>query len=161
MPPRADQSSFPDGLGFLLGIAHRERRRSWEACIADLSLTAPQAAVLRLVTCNPGRGVRALARRLATDPMNVVRLVDSLVERQLIEVRPDPTDARRRPLYPTTTGQDLASVIITRAAHDEGQVASRLGPEAYSSLVDGLTELIRTHRPLDDGGPFPADDPPA
>lgn len=83
--PAADKSPFPAGLGFLLGVAFRERRRDWEARLADLSLTAPQAALLRLVNSNPGRGIRGLALQLATDPMNIVRPADSLAEQQLIE----------------------------------------------------------------------------
>src|SRR5579875_1695760 len=81
-----------EGVGFLLGAAHRARRRQWEACLADLGLTAPQAAVLRLITGEPGRGVRHLARRLGTDPMNAQRIVETLVADGLCQIRRDPAD---------------------------------------------------------------------
>ena len=55
----------PHGVGFLLGVAHRARRRAWEAELADLDLTAPQAAVLRRIAAQPGSGVRRLARAVA------------------------------------------------------------------------------------------------
>ena len=55
----------PHGVGFLLGVAHRARRRAWEADLADLDLTAPQAAVLRRIAAQPGIGVRRLARAVA------------------------------------------------------------------------------------------------
>uniref|UniRef100_UPI003982FE3F hypothetical protein n=1 Tax=Lapillicoccus sp. TaxID=1909287 RepID=UPI003982FE3F len=44
LPPCPDVA--PAGLGFLLGAAHRTRRRVWEATLVDLDLTAPQAAAL-------------------------------------------------------------------------------------------------------------------
>jgi DNA-binding MarR family transcriptional regulator len=157
--PPADKSPFPTGLGFLLGVAHRERRRDWEARLADLSLTAPQAALLRLVTSNPGRGIRRLARELATDPMNIARLADSLAERQLIETRADPAGARHRALYPTAADQRLAVVIMDRVAKDEEQVASQLGTDAYAALLHGWTRLVQTHRPLQEPGGPPRADP--
>ncbi len=99
------------------------------------------------MTSNPSRGIGRLARELATDPMNIARLADSLAERQLIETRADPAGARHRPLYPTAAGQRLAVVIVDRAAKDEAQVASQLGPDAYAALLHGLTRLVQTHRP--------------
>ena len=98
--PSAGDNHGRSGLGFLLGVTHRERRRAWESQLADLHITAPQAALPRLVSGHPGRGIRLLARKLATDLMNVQRLADSLAHRQLLETRVDPADARRRPLYP-------------------------------------------------------------
>jgi hypothetical protein len=40
-------------------------RGAWEEKIADLGLTAPQAALLRAVAQRPGSGLRELARRAA------------------------------------------------------------------------------------------------
>jgi DNA-binding MarR family transcriptional regulator len=133
-------------LGFLLGVTHRERRRAWEAQLADLHITAPQAALPRLVSGHPGRGIRLLARKLATDLMNVQRLADSLAHRQLLETRVDPPDARRRPLYPTTAGQLLAVVITDRAVRAEKHLADQLGSDTYKMLLDGLTRLTHDDR---------------
>lgn len=129
------------GLSLLLGVAHRQRRRAWELQIADLEMTAPQAALLRLVASDPGLGVREIARRLATDPMNVARLADGLHGRKLIETLPDPADARRRPLHPTSAGRGLAAELDDRAEEQERRLASELGEPAYDALLDGLTRL--------------------
>ena len=64
-PPADESEVAPHGVGFLLGVAHRARRRAWEADLADLDLTAPQAAVLRRIAAQPGSGVRRLARAVA------------------------------------------------------------------------------------------------
>lgn len=131
-----------DGIGFLLGAAHRTRRRQWESCLADLGLTAPQAAVLRLIAARPGRGVRHLARQLGTDPMNAQRIVETLIAAGLCEPRTDPADGRRRPLYPTPRGGHLAKTVTGRASKSEQALADALGTSLYRTLVLGLQALI-------------------
>ncbi len=132
----------PDGVGFLLGVAHRVRRRQWEAHLADLGLTAPQAAVLRLVAAEPGSGVRLIARRLGTDAMNAQRIADTLVARGLCDTRADPQDARRRPLHPTPQGRDLATRVAERAGGDERHLADALGTRTYRALTAALRTVI-------------------
>lgn len=147
--PRAVRSSQESrdasgigGVGFLLGLAHRARRRRWEASLADVGLTAPQAAVLRLVADEPGCGVRQLARRLGTDPMNVQRITDFLVAKGLCTSGRDLDDARRRPLRPTGRGEELARDVAARARAADEELVVLLGRGAYDELVDALSTLV-------------------
>ncbi|MCU4185126.1 MarR family winged helix-turn-helix transcriptional regulator [Acidiferrimicrobium sp. IK] len=130
------------GVGFLLGVAHRARRRQWEGRLSDLGLTAPQAAMLRLVTAEPGQGVRGLGRRLGTDAMNAQRIVETLVAGGLCSARRDPADARRRPLYPTDRGTQLAERVAERASDAELHLANTLGADTYRSLTNALRAVI-------------------
>ncbi|MGC8463161.1 MAG: MarR family winged helix-turn-helix transcriptional regulator [Acidimicrobiales bacterium] len=139
-----------EGIGFLLGMAHRAHRRRWEATLADLGLTAPQAAVLRLVTAEPGCGVRQLARRLGTDPMNIQRIVETLVANGLCTAGRDPADARRRPLHPTEHGRRLARQVADRARRTEQASMELLGDTSYRVVLDALRTLAEP-----DGGPSP------
>lgn len=132
----------PDGVGFLLGVAHRARRRQWEQRLTDLGLTAPQAAMLRLVTAEPALGVRDLARRLHTDPMNAQRIVETLLARELCEARPDPVDGRRRPLRPTPRGRRLAEKVAERAQDVERHLAGALPDDTYLALTSALRAVI-------------------
>jgi len=132
----------PQGVSYLLGLAHRAQRRAWEEALADLQLTAPQAAVLRLVAARPGQGVRQLARTLRTDPMNVQRVATMLIAAGLCQTRADPDDARRRPLYPTPGGERSARTVARRAAAMEQQLLEALGAARYEALHDGLRRLI-------------------
>jgi DNA-binding MarR family transcriptional regulator len=131
----------PGGVGFLLGAAHRRRRRAWERAIADLGLGAPQAALLRLVSAQPGIGVREAARRMATDPMQAQRVASALEAAGLLVSGLDPTDARRRPLRATARGVDLAAELTSRAAVLEADLRQQLGPATYSALLAGLAAL--------------------
>jgi hypothetical protein len=115
--PSAGDNHGPSGLGFLLGVTHRERRRAWEAQLADLHITAPQAALPRLVSGHPGRGIRQLVRKLATDLMNVQRLADSLAHRQLLETRVDPPTPAADPCT-----QGPGKVVFDGASHDDTPV---------------------------------------
>lgn len=131
-----------DGVGFLLGVAHRARRRKWEMDLVDLGLTAPQAAILRVLAAQPGLGVRDLARRLGTDPMNAQRITETLISAGLCEAGRDPTDARRRPVYPTERGSQLARTVSDRARQSEGALADSLGKYTYEVLADALRLVI-------------------
>lgn len=135
-------SQGPDGIGFLLGVAHRARRRRWESELADLGLTAPQAAVLRLVAAQPGMGVRNIARRLGTDPMNAQRIAEGLITSGLCLAGRDPLDSRRRPLSVTTEGARVAAEVSSRARRSELLVAEILGSDAYERLTEALRSLI-------------------
>lgn len=146
VPPVEGTDLAPTGLGFLLGVAHRSRRRAWEAELADLDLTAPQAALLRLVTARPGHGVRQLARELGTDAMNVQRVASSLVAAGLCEAGHDPGDARRRPLRPTALGARLADVLARRAELAEAQLARALGTARYRTVLASLQEIVEHDR---------------
>jgi DNA-binding MarR family transcriptional regulator len=146
-PDAAAQAACPepaglDGVGFLLGAAHRAHRRAWEARIADLGVTAPRAAVLRLVASGAGHGVRDLAHLLATDPMNAQRIIDTLITAELCESGRDPHDARRRPIRPTALGTDLAREVTRRALDSEAELLATLGEAGYCCLLDGLRTLI-------------------
>ena len=142
----AAAATTPEGLGFLLGIVQRARRRAWEAVLADLRLTAPQAAVLRLVVAQPGRGVRQLARALGTDPTNATRIAETLCVAGLCEGAQDPHDARRRPLYPTARGRAIADEVESRAEREEERLFAALGARQYRALIDGLTVLLTDTR---------------
>jgi DNA-binding MarR family transcriptional regulator len=131
----------PQGLGFLLGKVHRALRRRWEAVIADLGLTAAQAALLRAVASHPGQGIRELARSLGTDPMNVWRLAETLAHRGLVESTSDPSDRRRRCLEVTDGGNLLAQELTLRAARTEKDLARALGTATYDWLMQTLSRL--------------------
>lgn len=144
-----------DGVGFLLGVAHRIRRRRWEERLADLGLTAPQAAVLRLVSVQPGGGVRHLARQLGTDPMSVQRTIETLAAKGLCFSGHDPADARRRPVYPTPSGRRLARRVTKRAQESEQAIIELLGESTYQALLEGLRALSEG-----DAGPVAAEPAP-
>ncbi len=126
--PAADVS-LEASLGFLAGRAHRKLRSAWERQIADLGLTAPQAAMLRAACEWPGSGLRELARRTHADPMNAKRLADHLERAGLLRSSPDAAHRQRRVLEPTERGLAVAGEVAARAAAWERRLTGLIGAE--------------------------------
>ncbi|HUY61919.1 MAG TPA: MarR family winged helix-turn-helix transcriptional regulator [Candidatus Dormibacteraeota bacterium] len=116
-------------------------RRRWEVALADLGLSAPQAAGLRAIAEQPGQAVRAVARRLSTDAMNAKRLVDHLAAQGLVRTEPDPNDRRRRCVWPTDLGWERAHAVAGRAGEFERHLAMLLGPGGATALAALLRQL--------------------
>lgn len=129
------------GLGFRLSRLARALRRDWADELAGSELTPPQAAVLRGVEASPGCSLRALARTLGSDPMNVKRCVDELEDRGLLESAHRSTDRRSRTL--TLTGRGRAAVTEVGALVDrhESWLTAALGRDGRRSLEAAVGRL--------------------
>lgn len=138
-PP--DRSPLEAGLGFRLGRAHRLLRGAWEAEIADLGLSPPQAALLRAIARQPGCGLRELARWVHTDAMNAKRLADRLEQAGLMTSSPDPGHRQRRALRPTAEGAALAAELDRRAAVHQRRLTRLIGPAETAQLLALLDHL--------------------
>ena len=136
--PRTVSAALDAELGFAMGRTHRALRHGWEGEIADLGLSAPQAAMLRAICEEPGAGVRELARRLCTDPMNAKRLVDHLERAGLVASSGDPSHRQRRGLAPTTRGLALAGRLGERST----AWAARLSGLVGTAELDELRALL-------------------
>jgi DNA-binding MarR family transcriptional regulator len=130
-----------EDVGFRLGQVHRHLRSSWERSIADLGLSAPQAAALRAATEQPGAAMRGLARILGTDPMNARRLALDLERMGLVAVGASSSDRRAKGVWPTPQGELLASRISRRARTQQQLLRARLGEESYRRLGALLEQL--------------------
>ena len=148
------------GIGFLVGRLHRRLRAHWERSIADLGLSAPQAAALRAAQQNPGVPMRALARALGTDPMNGRRLALALERLGLLEIRGSRSDVRAREVFPTPAGTELAIRLDQRARAQQRALIEELGEERAAALRM-LLERLEFALGEDRGGLSwqPADDP--
>jgi DNA-binding MarR family transcriptional regulator len=146
--PESAALSLEQNLAFRLGRAHRTVRGAWEAQIADLHLSSPQASVLRAVVEQPGISLRELARRLRTDPMNVKRLADALEAAGLLASVTDGADRRRRVLRLTDTGMAVREELEVRAIAWGAALEGILGradaawlSATLTRIEDGITAL--------------------
>lgn len=78
--------------------------------------------------------------------MNIQRIAEILRAAGLCELRQDPGDARRRPLYPTDRGSQLAAIVARRAVSTEESLNEALGAARYAMLLTGLRALIAPTR---------------
>jgi DNA-binding MarR family transcriptional regulator len=103
-------------------------------------LTLTQARVLGFAACEP-LSQRRLAERFGCDPSNISVLVDRLVERELVERRPNLRDGRVKLVVATDAGRDLA----VRCCQDRewlGPTLDGLAPEQLATVRTALGLLV-------------------
>ena len=90
--------------------------------------------MLGFAACEP-LSQRALAERFGCDPSNISVLVDRLVERELVERRPDPSDGRVKLIAATDAGRALADRCC--------RTASGSGPRSTASRRTSSRPSVR------------------
>ena len=98
---------------------------------------------------------KALADQLGTTPRNVTGLVDGLVATGFVTREPHPTDRRATLVSLTSHGR----AVMERMAADHNELAQQLFAafgarqlDAFSSGLDSVLGVIRTHLDLDPEG---------
>lgn len=91
-------SSTPT-LGFLLHDVARLLRKRFEQRAKDLGLTRSQWQTLAYLANNEGIHQAGLAEILEIEPITLVRILDKLSDRGLVERRQHPSDRRSWLLY--------------------------------------------------------------
>ena len=138
LEPAADHAEIRSALHELVGRFLADYERAANAH----GLTLTQARVLGFASCEP-LSQRALAGRFGCDPSNISVIVDRLVDRALVERRPDPGDGRVKLIAATETGHALAM----RCCEDREWLKQRLDaldPEERERVRDTLALLTRT-----------------
>ena len=103
-------------------------------------LTLTQARVLGFAVCEP-LPQRRLAERFGCDPSNISVLVDRLVERELVERRPDPRDGRVKLVVATDAGRELA-LRCCREREWLGPALDALDPRQLETVRAALSLLV-------------------
>lgn len=124
-------------LSFLLHEVARLLRKRFEQRAKDLGLTRSQWQTLAYLSKNEGIHQAGLAELLEVEPITLVRILDKLEERGLIERRKHPTDRRIRLLFSREEARPLLDGIR--------RVADLTRSEALADVPDADREhLIRT-----------------
>ena len=98
-------------------------------------------SVLSLITHNPGITSRQLCTTLGILPPNLVGMINSLEQRELIVRRPHPRDGRAMGLHLTAAGQKLMRDAERTAAALEAEVAGRLSASESKTLIRLLKKI--------------------
>lgn len=127
--------------GFRLGRLARVLKARFASSLRPLGLTPPQAAVLRALGERSPEGVRAVARRLSADPMNVKHCADELEERGLLRSTHVSADRRLRGLEPTALGMAALESLAGVVQSEEEWLEAVLGSEGLAALARALDRL--------------------
>jgi long-chain acyl-CoA synthetase len=156
--PEPSTTAAPDDpAGAPLPAAARAAARlakQVELALADIDLTLPQYRALAFLA----RGILSpslLAGRLAVTRPTITALVDGLVQRGLVERRPDPDDGRRTVHRLTPAGHESLTLADRTVAERLGRLLDVLPPPDRDAAVEGLrlwSTAIDAQLAADDSG---------
>lgn len=118
-------------IGVLLHDVARLMRKRFEQHARPLGLTRSQWQTLVLLSKNEGIHQKALAEIQEIEPITLMRLIDKLAERGLVERRKHETDRRIWMLYLTEPARGLLEGI------------RELGEETRNEALEGIADADR------------------
>ncbi|HWL70614.1 MAG TPA: MarR family transcriptional regulator [Geminicoccus sp.] len=139
MPPPV--TSAAPTLGFLIHDVARLLRRRFEQHARELGLTRSQWQTLAYLAPNEGIQQAGLAELLEIEPITLVRILDRLEARGLVERRAHPTDRRSKTLYLTETARPLLSRIRALGDLTRAEALAGLTAEDRAALTAMLTTM--------------------
>src|ERR1700712_4834080 len=131
----------PSGVALLLAQLGAHASDRFAARLAELDLTPAHAGVLRIIGQNPGLSQQSVSERLGAAPSRVVKLVDELEDKGLVERRRSADDRLTYELsIASGATQQLAAVRSAVSQHDAALVAA-LSAEERQTLVSLLRKV--------------------
>ncbi|MDP9813044.1 DNA-binding MarR family transcriptional regulator [Rhizobium tibeticum] len=128
-------------LGFLLHDVARLLRKRFEQRARCLGLTRSQWQTLACLRSNEGIHQGGLAEILEIEPITLVRIVDKLADRALIERRQHPTDRRIWLLYLREEAHPLLAEMRELGELTRCEAFQSVPPEQRDQLFDILSAM--------------------
>ncbi len=106
--------------------------------LSAIEISPAQFSVLAVIDANEGLSQVALGNTLAIEPARLVRLLNRLQRRGLLERLPSTGDGRRHALRLTPGGQATFKQAKALAERHEAGLLTKLGEPRYRALMDAL-----------------------
>lgn len=133
-------------LRYLILAAQREGDRLLSAALEPTGLTTSQAEVLRVLYDYAPLSLIELGERLICETGSPSRLVNTLVEKNLVERTPAEHDRRMVTLSLSTTGRQRAEQVLAIESAFYAMIASTLGDAPLEKINETLWKFV-TGRP--------------
>lgn len=149
-------------IGFVLHDVARLMRKRFEQRARQLGLTRSQWQVLSKLSHNEGIHQKGLADLLEIESITLVRLLDKMEERGLIERRRHPSDRRMILLFLTEQAHPLLLLMRKLGERTRQEAMCDFSGEEYQQLqrfLDRMREnlLDACGQPVDDEEPSDVD----
>ncbi len=151
-----DDTYLTRSLGFLLGDVSRLIRMRFDARAEELGLTRAQWRVLAQLRRREGINQSALAEILEIEPITLVRHIDRLVAKGLVERRPDPNDRRAWKLYLMEEVQPVLDRLRELSEQTRNDALAGIPNAQREQLIDNLLLMKANLATLDVTEPDPA-----
>lgn len=132
----------------LLHFGQSHLLRALDAVLAPAGLGRAHQRALYFIARQPGISVSELLRLLAITKQSLGRVVNDLIERDLVETRQGSEDRRQRLLKLTAAGTALESELFQRLSTALGAAYAAAGQDAVGGFWAVLEGLVpATERP--------------
>lgn len=131
-------------IGFLLNDTARLFRRAFNARTKSSGITALQWRLITYLKRHEGIRQGPLADLIEVEPITLSRMVDRLVEAELIERRADPADRRAWQLFLTARARQLLDGMRPIAEALTADASEGLTAAEQATLVE-LVERMRAN----------------
>ena len=90
------------------------------------------------------KGIRAvdIARQVGITKQAVSKLVDELVQKGYLELKPDPTDGRASLVLMSEKGNEFLKLTIKYTQQVESQWSSQVGEKDFKTMKSAMTTLL-------------------
>jgi DNA-binding MarR family transcriptional regulator len=92
------------------------------------------------------QGVRAIdiARQVGISKQAVSKLVDELVQKGYLELKPDPSDGRASLVFMSPKGNEFLKKAIKHTQQVEKKWANEVGQQEFKSLKSAMVTLLKS-----------------
>lgn len=130
-------------IGYLLKHAQALLRARMDEVLRPVGLTVPQYACLDLLHRDPGISAAELARGAFVSRQSMNALLQTLLDRGLVERPARPTSGRALPALLTAAGTEALSSAQTSVESVESRMLSGLTEHDMSTLGQNLALCVR------------------
>lgn len=128
-------------IGFVLHDVARLMRKRFEQRARHLGLTRSQWQVLSKLSYNEGIHQKGLADLLEIESITLVRLLDKMQERGLVERRRHPTDRRMTLLFLTPDARPLLQVMRKLGEQTRQEAMAGFSEQEYQQVQQSLERM--------------------
>lgn len=132
----------PPQVGYMLKHAQALLRARMDEVLRPLGLTVPQYACLELLRRDPGISAAELARGAFVTRQSMNALLQTLLDRRLVERPERPASGRALPAVLTTTGAEALSRAQASVDDVEKRMLSGLTASERSALGRSLGSCV-------------------
>ena len=125
----------PSGIAFLLAQLGTHATRQLAARLEPVGLTPAHLGILRSIGQNPGLSQKALSERLHAMPSRIVKLLDELEERGLVERRRSEADRRSHELYIGVDAGATMKTVMSAVGDNDATITRALSAEQRGDLL--------------------------
>ncbi len=140
-PVPDDDYRLEEQIGFLLRKAHQTATDIFNSQVGSEGVTPTQFSALVKLLDGGEMSQTALGEATAMDPATILGVVQRLAARDLLAVRPDPSDGRRRLIRLTPAGMALATRLRAIGPHISQLTLAGLSARERKAVLRLLARL--------------------